>query len=300
MGLLNSWLIEEEYSTPSDHELIVFDWLDLNVNQLKAQNQEITGWNIDKLQKNEKQLELAHSYWKENSENRSLIDNLFNNDDLENEAIWLQEMLTKTLDLYAKPLRITAYSKRWWNSTVKEARFKYSQARREFKLGLNNPLLSLKNKLKLARNNYYYIVRKEKRKCWQDFLQGSTDILEDNLNYEDKNRCWTALKYTSLRTSSITPAIKSLNGEIATTVEEKEAIFMKQAFPDLSKASDIALSLSDLVIKNVEKDFITEKDIEKALFEQSVKKAPGPDRLNFKALHLLWEWDKAKIIALIT
>ena len=31
IGLLNSWLIEEEYSTPSDHELIVFKWLDVNV-----------------------------------------------------------------------------------------------------------------------------------------------------------------------------------------------------------------------------------------------------------------------------
>jgi len=29
MGLLNSWLIEEELSTPSDYELIVFEWLDL-------------------------------------------------------------------------------------------------------------------------------------------------------------------------------------------------------------------------------------------------------------------------------
>ena len=61
---------------------------------------------------------------------------------------------------------------------------------------------------------------------------------------------------------------------------------MKQAFPDLSKVLNIALSLSDLAI-NVEEDFITEKDIEKALFEQLIKKAPGPDRLNFKALRLL-------------
>ena len=98
-------------------------------------------------------------------------------------------MLTKTLDLYAKPLRITAYSKRWWNDSIKKARFKYSQVRREFKLNLNNHSLLLRNRLKIAQNNYYHIVRKEKRKCWQDFLQGSTDILENNLSYEDKNRC---------------------------------------------------------------------------------------------------------------
>ena len=287
IGLLDSWLIEEDLSTPSDHELIVFSWLDLNLNQSENRNQEITGWDIDKLLKDEEKLKLAYSYWQENSENRILIDNLSIKEDLEKEAIWLEETLTKTLNLYAKPLRITAYSKRWWNSTIKEARTKYSQVKREYKSSLNNrELPQSKNRLREARNNYYYIVREEKRKCWQDFLQGSPDILEENLNYEDKNRCWTALKYTSLRTSSTTPAIKSLNGDIATTVEEKEAIFMKQAFPDLSNSSNIAISLSDIIIKE-ETDFIQEEDIRKALFEQSTKKAPGPDKLNFKALRLL-------------
>jgi Endonuclease-reverse transcriptase len=42
--LLNSWLIEEEYTTPSNHELIVFNWLDIELNQLKTpQNQDIIG-----------------------------------------------------------------------------------------------------------------------------------------------------------------------------------------------------------------------------------------------------------------
>ena len=31
MRLLDLWLIEEEYSTLSDHDLIVFKWLDLNL-----------------------------------------------------------------------------------------------------------------------------------------------------------------------------------------------------------------------------------------------------------------------------
>ena len=38
MGLLESWLIEEEYSTSFNHELIVFKWLDFNINQSKAYN----------------------------------------------------------------------------------------------------------------------------------------------------------------------------------------------------------------------------------------------------------------------
>jgi aminoglycoside N3'-acetyltransferase len=31
IGLLNSWLIEEEYTTPSNHELIVFNWQDIEL-----------------------------------------------------------------------------------------------------------------------------------------------------------------------------------------------------------------------------------------------------------------------------
>ena len=61
---------------------------------------------------------------------------------------------------------------------------------------------------------------------------------------------------------------------------------MKQAFPDLSKESNEALSLPELNM-NTENSFISGKDIEKALFEQSIKKIPDPDKLNFKALHSL-------------
>ena len=195
-------------------------------------------------------------------------------------------------------MRITAYSKRWWDLKVQEARTKYSHTRREYKNSLKTP--STQQKLKLARNNYYYIIRRQKRECWQQFLMGSADIIEDNISNEDKNRCWTALKYTSARESSITPAIKALNGDIAITIEEKEAIFLKQAFPEPLKATEnIESSFSQLFSQN-ESISISEKDIQAALFQQSIKKAPGPDRLNFKALRLLWNWDKTRIITLIT
>jgi hypothetical protein len=84
---------------------------------------------------------------------------------------------------------------------------------------------------------------------------------------------------------------------MAITIEEKEAIFMNQAFPDLSKESNSTLSVLELNIRN--NDFIIEKEIEKVLFKQSIKKAPGPDKLNFKAIRLLWSWDKSRITALI-
>jgi len=42
----------------------------------------------------------------------------------------------------------------------------------------------------------------------------------------------------------------------------------------------------------------TEKAVEQALYSQSVKKAPDPDKLSFAAIHLLWKWEKVMIIGL--
>jgi len=43
---------------------------------------------------------------------------------------------------------------------------------------------------------------------------------------------------------------------------------------------------------------VTEQAVERALFSQSVKKAPGLDKLSFGAIRLLWKWDKERIVRL--
>jgi hypothetical protein len=43
---------------------------------------------------------------------------------------------------------------------------------------------------------------------------------------------------------------------------------------------------------------VTEQAVERALHSQSVKKAPGPDKLSFGAIQLLWKWDKERIVRL--
>jgi hypothetical protein len=69
-------------------------------------------------------------------------------------------------------------------------------------------------------------------------------------------------------------------------MKEKEAIFHKMTFLELMASSiNIVDSISHPI--NAINSFIIEKDIEKALYEQSIKKASGSDKLNFKALHLL-------------
>jgi hypothetical protein len=80
--------------------------------------------------------------------------------------------------------------------------------------------------------------------------------------------------------------MKDANSEFATTIKEKETIFRKMAFPD-PIASSINIFISRDSSINAISSFIIEEDIEKALFEQSIKKALGLDKLNFKALRLL-------------
>ena len=218
LGLLDLWVIDEDDPTPSDHALILLEWADINdtcITYKGKQKGEITGWNIDML--DPETLEKAKEEYLSRAIYRPLIDYNSQKEDLENEAAWLEETLTETLDKHAKPIRITAYSKRWWNPEVKEARFQYAKARRAYKLDGN------KEEVKLARNSFYKTVRKAKRICWQNFLQGT---IEDD-PIDSQKRCWTALKYTSPRALSTTPIVKGNNGEVAITLEQKEELFLE-------------------------------------------------------------------------
>jgi hypothetical protein len=114
-------------------------------------------------------------------------------------------------------------------------------------------------------------VRKEKREYWQKFLEGLTEILEDNSRLKNTNRCWIALRYTSARLGFSTPAIKAVNETIAITIEEKEAVFLKSAFPGPIKGlTENPLISIQPISDNIA---IRDIDIEEALFNQSTKKA---------------------------
>jgi len=43
---------------------------------------------------------------------------------------------------------------------------------------------------------------------------------------------------------------------------------------------------------------LTEEAVQRALFSQSVLKAPGPEKLSVGPIWLLWQWDKERIVRL--
>jgi hypothetical protein len=80
--------------------------------------------------------------------------------------------------------------------------------------------------------------------------------------------------------------MKDANGEFVITIKEKEEIFRKMAFPN-PIVSSINIPISRDFSINAISSFIMKKDIEKTLFKQSIKKALGLNKFNFKALRLL-------------
>ena len=78
---------------------------------------------------------------------------------------------------------------------------------------------------------------------------------------------------------------------MATTTEEKEEMVRAKAFPKPPQLAGPDVSLSQGSTHKT----ITDKEIRQALFGQSIKKAPGPTKLNFRATRLLWGWDQTRL-----
>ena len=185
---------------------------------------EVTGWQIQALQADSHALEEAKQMWQSNAEQRGLLDDICLAAEVEEEAIWVQETLTAVLDQYAKPVRVTPRSKRWWNRDVKEARETYCQARRAWQ-GQHITTTDLRE----TRNDYYRTIRRAKRTCWETFLAGPTDNPE--YSNEETARCWQALRLTKPKAIAITPTLKGPQREIAVSISEKEALVRETAFP---------------------------------------------------------------------
>src|SRR5699024_8586358 len=186
MGPLETWTIDQEHPTGSDHELIVMEWPSLE-RKLTAPSQHITGWQIQTLRANAQALGEAKADWQARTESRPCLGDSCSSEDLAGEAIWIQEALTAVLNQHAKQLRVTPLSKRWWGTEIKEARRTYSHARRAWQ-GQEISTAELRK----IRNNYYRTIRRAKRTCWETFLAGATD----QTGLGDTARCWRALDYT--------------------------------------------------------------------------------------------------------
>jgi hypothetical protein len=80
--------------------------------------------------------------------------------------------------------------------------------------------------------------------------------------------------------------------KIVAIAEEKEEIFIAQAFPSQAMVDREVSSPASVAD-------VSAREVHKALFTQFVKKAPSIDSTGFRALRLLWRWAEDRIITLV-
>lgn len=140
---------------------MVMEWDDIEDHIPNQVSGVFSGWNIQKLLENKEDLQAAREDWEKSDAEQAYLDFSSTKKDLDKAVEDFENRLTRLLNTHAKALRITAYSKRWWNEEVAKARKTWSQDKRRLSGA----------ELRQARNAYYRTIRQAKRTCWQDFLQ---------------------------------------------------------------------------------------------------------------------------------
>ena len=287
LGPLRIWEIPEDYSSLSDHELILIEWEDIDTQGQEKSQAAISGWSIKNLLRDEKLLKAAEDDWKRLNGDRQPLNPHCTKLEFDKEAGWFQEKLTELLNNHAKITKITSYSKRWWNKEVSEARLTWARDKR--RLGRSE---DLREEFKQAQYQYFRTIKKAKRVCWQKFLQGEFKFSDPAM---DKNYCWKALKYTKPLQFRTTPVLKDSNGNTAVSMRAKEALVRRSAFPkpptNLIESLVTALGFAHTKI--------SEELVGQALIIQVATKAPRPDKINFQILQMIWGWDKARITSMV-
>lgn len=204
----------------------------------------------------------------------------------------MQGSLTAVLDKHALPKPFRPGSKRWWTDEIKRERKKFSMSKR----GLKSGEISFEG-YRQIRNEYYRHIRRAKREAWERFLEGVLPTDEEAQNTSDSERCWRALRYSKPQTPSYTPAIKTFTDDgqlrsVAASAEEKEEVFIEQAFPRQGSTND-ETAIPDTTAG------VGAREVQDALFAQSIMKALGINKLGFRALRLLWSWDSDRVVALV-
>ena len=278
--MANNLEIATDMATTSDHA-IVCAHLRWDEGEGVKVSRKVTGWDIDGLKSEEEKenYEKAQKECKEKSSKRPRLTEESSEEDLQNEAEWIQRNCANHLNKCCRKVKVCAKSKRWWNEEITENRRILGSLKRARRRGE-----ATQQQVKKQRSNVRRIIRQSKTKMWQDFLSSAT-----------RDQIWQALRYTKPGGQQTTKALKSSDGVVAESWDDKAELIKEKAFPKPLKG--VERKAQDEGGGMWRK--ITDEDIRLALFDQSVKKAPGPDRLGFKAMRLLWEWDAPRIIAMV-
>lgn len=122
LGLLRVCEIPEEYSSLSDHKLILLELENMGLECQENQQLAMSGWSIKNLLQDKELWQAAKDKWQKSSLEQDYLSYLSTKEDLDREIKWFQRKIVELLNNHAKVTKISAYSKRWWNKEVTEAR----------------------------------------------------------------------------------------------------------------------------------------------------------------------------------
>jgi len=134
------------------------------------------------------------------------------------------------------------------------------------------------------RSNLRRMIRRAKTEMWRKFLTSPT-----------RDQIWQVLRYMKPGGEQTTKALRSRSGVVAESWEEKAELIKEEAFPKPLKGVERKAQEEGGEMWKT----MTDQDIREALFSQSIQKAPGPDRLGFQAIRLLWDGDSQRIIHVV-
>ena len=107
--------------------------------------------------------------------------------------------------------------------------------------------------------------------------------------------CYILPPFTKPLQFKTTPALRDPDKNVATSMKEKEALVRRSAFPKPSQSHEP----EPLFLPGIAYMSIIETKIGNALMSQSAIKAPGPDKINFQVLRMIWDWDKKRIASMV-
>lgn len=84
-------------------------------------------------------------------------------------------------------------------------------------------------------------------------------------------------------------------GHITTSMKAKEKLIQESTFPPPPRSSYVEPS----VWPGIAHQKATKEVIFHAFISQSTSKALGPDKINFRILNMIWEWDSKRLIAMV-
>jgi len=221
----------------------------------------------------EEDAKAAEKLWMERAKERAHLDAESTADEVEQEAAWCQGGIGNVLDMTAKKLMICDILKRRWNADIRQSRKAVGMEMRRRR----NSEEAAKAKAELQKS-----IRHSKRKMWSEYLQ--------NLRGAEVCR---AARYANARAGMTLEAFTDREGKQANRSQEKEEMLRGESCPPNNYDQYYKLPPAGSA-----HTCVTEQTVERALLYQSVKKAPGPDKVYFGAIRLLWKWDKKRIVRL--